>query len=117
MVCYVPSSKSYKKWTGCREIACKVRQNKKLKMGEHILFRRLLLPQQKNFRSNVKTHYESFDLEKSFSHEIENQHILLFDDIITTGNTFLGCARFLLDNGAKKITGLILGSTKKWLPK
>lgn len=117
MVCFVPSSRADVKWTACRELACKIRQNKKLKMGEHILYRKSSLPPQRIFRSPPQVHYDTFGLEKSFSHEIKNQHILLFDDVITTGHTFLGCAQFLLDNGAKKITGVILGGTKKWLSK
>jgi predicted amidophosphoribosyltransferase len=116
MVCYVPSTKINPTWTACRELACRLRQNKKLKMGEHILYRRLPLTPQHKSQNSIKTHYESLNLEKSFVSEIKDQHILLFDDVITTGNTFLGCAQLLLDNGAKKITGVILGSTK-WLSK
>jgi len=41
---------------------------------------------------------------------------LLFDDIITSGSSFMACAQLLLDNGAKRVTGVILGSTK-WLSK
>ena len=40
-------------------------------------------------------------MEKSFISEIKDQHILLFDDIITSGNSFMACAQLLLDNGAK----------------
>ena len=116
MVCYVPSSRVHTIWTACRELACKLRQNKKLKMGEHILYRRLPLNPQHKSKNGIKAHYESLNLEKSFVSEIKDQHILLFDDVITSGNTFLGCAQLLLDNGAKKITGVILGSTK-WLSK
>ena len=116
MVCYVPSTKVHNIWTACRELACKIRQNKKLKMGEHILYRRLPLNPQHKSKNGIKAHYESLNLEKSFVSEIKDQHILLFDDVITSGNTFLGCAQLLLDNGAKKITGVILGSTK-WLSK
>lgn len=116
MVCYVPSTKVHNIWTACRELACKIRQNKKLKMGEHILYRRLPLGPQHIFHHNKKTHYESLDLEKSFKSDIKNQHILLFDDIITSGSSFMACAQLLLDNGAKRVTGVILGSTK-WLSK
>ena len=112
MVCYVPSTRNHNIWTACRELACKIRQNKKLKMGEHILYRRLPLTPQHKSRNSIKTHYESLNLEKSFVSEIKDQHILLFDDIITSGNSFIACAQLLLDNGAKKITGVILGSTK-----
>jgi predicted amidophosphoribosyltransferase len=116
MVCYVPSSRIQTTWTACRELACKIRQNKKLKMGEHILNRRVPLRAQHISRNSKKDHYNSLNLEKSFISEIEGQHILLFDDVITTGNSFISCAQLLLDNGAKKITGVILGSTK-WLYK
>ncbi|MBX9850750.1 MAG: ComF family protein [Cytophagaceae bacterium] len=48
---------------------------------------------------NVKDLYKIKD--KSF---IENKHVLLCDDVITTGATIEACARELLDHGAKQVS-------------
>ena len=45
--------------------------------------------------------------------KVKNAHILLVDDIITTGATMREASRVLMDNGAKKVTGFALTSSKK----
>lgn len=45
--------------------------------------------------------------------EIKNKNILLIDDIITTGTTMEECSKILMDNGARKVIGLALTSSKK----
>lgn len=44
--------------------------------------------------------------------EIEGKKILLIDDIVTTGVTMEECSRVIINNGAKRIIGLALTSSK-----
>ncbi|MGY0038923.1 ComF family protein [Pedobacter sp. NJ-S-72] len=37
-------------------------------------------------------------------HKLENQHVLLIDDVITTGSTLEACSKILLDSGLKKLS-------------
>lgn len=45
--------------------------------------------------------------------KIRHRHILLIDDIITTGSTMMEASKVLMENGAKRVTGLALTSSKK----
>ena len=38
------------------------------------------------------------------------KHILLVDDIFTTGATLENCARVLIEQGAASVTGLVIAS-------
>lgn len=42
---------------------------------------------------------------------IRNRNIILFDDIITRGTSFLQCRKALLESGANSVIGLFLGKT------
>lgn len=46
--------------------------------------------------------------------DIKGKSILLIDDIVTTGSTFIECAKVLKESGAKEITALALTSSKKY---
>ena len=46
--------------------------------------------------------------------EIMGKSILLIDDIVTTGSTFIECAKVLKQNGAGEITAFALTSSKKY---
>jgi ATP-dependent DNA helicase RecQ len=50
--------------------------------------------------------YLKFNKEK-----IRNKSILLFDDVITSGQSFVQCANQLKKNGAKDVVGIFLGKT------
>lgn len=52
-----------------------------------------------NRYENMRAVFKINDFEK-----IENKHILLVDDIITTGATLEACAKILLENGALKVS-------------
>ena len=43
---------------------------------------------------------------------VQGKHILLMDDIMTTGSTFRACAEVLKAAGAAKVFGLVLASDR-----
>lgn len=58
-------------------------------------------------KENVK---DAFRLVSSL--EIDDRHVLIIDDVVTTGSTILSCAEELLKGGVKKISVLSIGYTK-----
>ena len=46
--------------------------------------------------------------------DINGMHVILFDDILTTGQSFKQLKRRMIDLGAKSVTGIFLGKTV-WL--
>ena len=45
--------------------------------------------------------------------QVDNQHVLLVDDVLTTGATLDACARVLREAGAKSIVGLTIARAVK----
>ena len=52
-------------------------------------------------------------VEESATAEIKDKHILLVDDVVTTGATLLACAEALLKSGNCKISLLTLAITQQ----
>ncbi|MGB2265502.1 MAG: ComF family protein [Akkermansiaceae bacterium] len=50
----------------------------------------------------------AFALKPRFQEEIQRRHIILVDDIFTTGSTANACARVLLKSGATQVAVLTL---------
>lgn len=46
-----------------------------------------------------------------FGNGLEGRKVLLFDDIVTRGVSFMQCAEKIMDKGAESVTGLFLGRT------
>ena len=61
-------------------------------------------------RNDINNHLESIKI--SHPHMIRRRVVLLLDDIVTTGTSFLGCRKLLLDAGASEVICLALGITK-----
>lgn len=55
---------------------------------------------------------DSFKIRKPI--EVKGKNILLVDDIVTTGSTFIECGKELKANGAAKIIAFALTSSKKY---
>jgi len=61
-----------------------------------------------NKSERLKNIKNAFEINKNFANEIINKHIILIDDVCTTGATINECAKVLKQNGACQITALVL---------
>ena len=82
-------------------------------IGEDLLFRSQSVQKQHEKRKSINEIKNTIKFNLNSEKIILNKHILLLDDIISTGNTILACSQILLSKGAKKVTALLLGSTLK----
>ncbi|MBB5636561.1 ComF family protein [Pedobacter cryoconitis] len=69
----------------------------------------LLIRQTDTFTQTKKSRYSRFEnmqsvFKLSKSHILKNQHVLLIDDVITTGATLEACGKILLDSGLNKLS-------------
>ena len=65
-----------------------------------------------NTKRDIKIHFETISIEVSYLSLIQNNNIILFDDIYTSGSTMNACSEILFKNGAKQIIQIALGRTK-----
>jgi ComF family protein len=77
------------------------------------------LLQIKNFSQHTAdrvTRFENvegaFKFNEIYSGRISGKHLVLIDDIVTSGASISKCSQLLIDNGAKKVDVLILGRTE-----
>lgn len=66
------------------------------------------IPDAPGRRANVLGAYRVVDPEA-----VQNKHILLLDDVITTGATASECARVLLTSGAASVTVAVVGAARQ----
>ena len=45
--------------------------------------------------------------------DVDGMHVILFDDVLTSGQSFIQLKRRMIDVGAKSVTGIFLGKTVK----
>jgi hypothetical protein len=62
-------------------------------------------------RGNISRHLDTIKVVDSCL--IRSQVVLLLDDIVTTGTSFMGCRKLLLDAGASEVVCLALGITAR----
>jgi ComF family protein len=84
-------------------------------IGKHVLD---CIIQTKNFSQHNANRNDRFDNVRDAFHiptrvsiRVKGRHILLIDDIMTSGATMNECANVLLQNGARLVDGLVLGRT------
>lgn len=106
-ICFIPASTQVKTITRYRELAeylqsktgipCSVRTIKTLKddCSGHI-----------NGKKNNPA--ENFSIDQD---DVNHKNIILIDDVITRGNTFVYTSNKLMANGAKQVIGLFLAET------
>ena len=66
------------------------------------------LTEQKERQDNVKGVYEVIDPAR-----IKGAHILLVDDVVTTGSTLMSCAAMLRRAGAAEVSAITLARSAK----
>ena len=111
IVCVPPSKAN--KISGIKKIVQQVGREKNMTIGEDLLFRSQSVQKQHEKRKSINEIKNTIKFNLNSEKIILNKHILLLDDIISTGNTILACSQILLSKGAKKVTALLLGSTLK----
>lgn len=60
---------------------------------------------------SVRVHLRTIKLQNA--HMIEGKHIILLDDVTTTGNSLLACKQILQKAGPKEITMIAIGKTQR----
>lgn len=108
----VPLHKKRLRWRGFNQselLAKKIGEHFKIPMENRALTRiKYTAPQalQENKEERLKNLKGAFECKNSKI--LENKHIILVDDIATTGSTIKECAKTLLANGAAKISVVVV---------
>ncbi|AZL16223.1 ComF family protein [Rickettsiales endosymbiont of Stachyamoeba lipophora] len=68
---------------------------------------------QLSFLDREKNIYDCFKINTKYQNLIKNKHILLVDDVITTGSTVSEAAKILKNHGAQTVTIVCIARTNK----
>lgn len=115
LITYIPSHKRKEAKRGYNPaelLASYISKDLNIQISKDNLIKNKLTKEQSGLNrldrtTNLK---DSFTLKNK--EEIKGRKILLIDDIITTGTTLQETSKVLMENGAKKIIGLTLTSSK-----
>lgn len=66
----------------------------------------------KKLDERYKSVKNAFIFNKKYRNAIEDRHILLIDDVVTSCATVSECSQILLDNGARKVDVLVCGRNR-----
>ena len=55
----------------------------------------------------------AFELNHKYQDEVRGKHVVLIDDVFTTGATLDACARVLKASGAASVSGIVLARVTK----
>lgn len=110
---YIPSTKKSIRKRGfdhCKEICKYISENYNIKLLENSLIK----TRETKAQHNLSMEERSINLENSFEIKDENtikdKKILLFDDIVTSGNTLYQAVNVLKKGGAKKVDAIAIAS-------
>lgn len=83
-----------------------------LDMNSDVIFKSKHTRQQSKIwkKDRKKNLQNSFIINKKYKDKLANFHIILVDDVISTGNTLNEISKVLYTNGCKKITCLVIAS-------
>ena len=109
-ICIIPSHEANKYCKGLLEISGNLSKKYGLKDFSTCLVRH---SDHKKLTSNgirsIKSHLDTLSFNSEF--DIHDKHILLIDDVTTTGNSMLACREILIKNGARDVYCLALAKT------
>lgn len=117
LICFVPSHRRKEAIRGYNQselLAKYVSQKLDVKLSvDNIVKYRFTKEQNKlNRNQRMNNLKDSFEIKRP--EEFIGKNILIIDDIVTTGSTFIECAKVLKKSGAREITALALTSSKKY---
>ena len=117
LVCFVPSHRRKEAIRGYNQselLAKYVSKKLDIKLSvDNIVKYRFTKEQNKlNRNQRLNNLKDSFEIKRP--EEFIGKNILIIDDIVTTGSTFIECAKVLKKSGAREITALALTSSKKY---
>lgn len=117
LICFIPSHRRKEAIRGYNQselLASYISKKLDIELSTNnlIKYRHTKEQNKLNKSGRINNLKDSFKLKRS--EEIKGKSILLIDDIVTTGSTFIECAKVLKESGAKRITALALTSSKKY---
>lgn len=117
LICFIPSHRRKEAIRGYNQselLAKYVSKKLAVKLSSNNLVKYRFTKEQNklNRMQRITNLKDSFKLKRP--EEFIGKNILIIDDIVTTGSTFIECAKVLKESGAKQITVLALTSSKKY---
>ena len=110
-ICYVPSSDKNCTDTGIRRIAQNLNTNYAIDATDCLIRHTSKEKSSRGGERSIESHLSTMVIQNR--DKIKGNHILLLDDITTSGNAFKASEVLLLKAGALHVTKLALGKTKK----
>lgn len=117
LICFIPSHRRKEAIRGYNQselLAKYISEKLDIKLSKNNLVKyRFTKEQNKLNRIQRLTNLKgSFKVKRA--EEFSGKNILIIDDIVTTGSTFIECAKLLKENGAGEIIVIALTSSKKY---
>ncbi len=118
-LCKVPSSDKNKINNTISELIKRIiaRSSEKHRDASDFIIRKYSIkPQHKSYRNerlSIASHLDSLDICKSKIDLIEGKNIILFDDVLTTGNSMKSSSHLLFKHKAQNVIQFTLSKTKQ----
>lgn len=93
------------------QIAKNLTPGMEIPVNSNLLLRKKYTPPQmkiKSYRERLENLKNSFAINENIRKTIRSKHLLLIDDVSTTGSTLFECAKILRKNGAHKVGAVVL---------
>lgn len=118
-LCKVPSSDKNKVNNSISKLIKKIinRSTEKHRDGSDLIIRKYSIkPQHKSYgdeRLSIPSHLNSLDIDKTKLDLIDGKNVILFDDVLTTGNSMKSSSVLLFKHKAQSVIQFALSKTKK----
>ena len=110
ILCYVPSSTKNKTETGIRKLVRKLCPSPFQDTTDCLVRTTSIEKSSRGGERSLDIHLNSLEVRNK--EKIIGKHVLLFDDVVTTGYSLEASKQLLLDAGADHVTKVALGKTK-----